>query len=236
MKISGQQWEDSIRRRFYPFDTANPPVSRRGIVLPEGFIEDAVVFLSSAEAGARLDSVEVTSTPDVILTFTDDAGAPAGTAVLPPTAGAGRYPLVLGGITTGYVRIGEAPTAVVRSWFPSTYVFAAPLLPHLVVVSSPDWVPGIVLPGGTTLTGDVYLVGGEGVVLVRDGDDIRVDVLGDPYAGREAPQRALRSLGGTLPLPGGDIAVVPVPGTPAAPFRVRVVPLGGGRIRVELQG
>lgn len=44
-------------------------------------------------------------------------------------------------------------------------------------------VRGFLLDDGSVIGGDVWLVGENGVVLSMDGGKIRVDVVGDPYAG-----------------------------------------------------
>lgn len=56
-----------------------------------------------------------------------------------------------------------------------------------VVVAQPAvGVRGFILPSGELMTGDVWLVGEDGVVLRVDDDGaLRVDVIGDPYATRK---------------------------------------------------
>lgn len=237
MKISGPQWEDTLRSKAYPFDTPNLPQTRRGTKLPVGFIRDLVVFMSSPNSRARLAAITVTpnTTPSVVLGFTDTAGRPVGTAEIPPGV-SGRVAVMSDGINTGFVDVGEDAAKIVRGWFPGEYVFNAPILPRLVVVSDPAWRPAVVLPDGTALTGDVYIVGTGGVRFVAvDSTTVRVDAVGDPYAGRDTPRRALRTLAETTPAEGGDI-MISAQGAPGQAYRARLIPLSGGRIRVEVQG
>lgn len=237
MKISMQQWEDSFRNRFYPLDIANPPESSRGETLPVGFLRDIVVFMSSTSSRAVLSAIEVSgdTEPLISIYITDAEGNPAGRADL-PTLPEGRYPLTSDGLPAGYVDIGAEPAAVVRGWFPGRYVFATPILPHLVVIADPAWRRGFSLPDGTVLPEDTYIIGDRGIRLEIDGGDIVIHADGDAFAGRDAPRRPLQTLRGVEPSPQGDIRIVPLPSTPGEPFRVNAVPLSGGRIRLELLG
>ena len=184
MKIYGEQWEDSLRNKIYPFDAANSPVAD-GHVIPDNFIIDAALFMSSEEAIAILDSLTVDANRVITLDFTDGTD-PVGTATIGATD-SGRIEILFNGIQAGFVDIDPDHAEIVRNWFPRSYLFMAPLLPHVVVVSDPAWRQGLVLPDGTTLTGEVYLVGDDGVQLEAVAGGIKVHAYGDPYAGRQGP-------------------------------------------------
>jgi hypothetical protein len=233
MNIYGQQWEDSLKGLSYPFQASEPPESE-GLRIPADFILDAALFMRSTTSRAALGEITVSPARGITMTFTDSAGDPVGTAVFPSTGG-GRVDVRFQGVSTGFIVVDPDATEIVRSWFPRTYVFAAPLVPHVVVVSDPAWRRGVTLPDGTTLTGDVYLVGANGIRLERTPTGFSVSGVGDPYAGRVEARRALKTINGVLPDSAGNISFIAM-SPHDGPHRVNVNPLGGGRVRVELQG
>ena len=233
MNIYGQQWEDSLKGLSYPFQASEPPESE-GNRIPVDFILDAALFMRSTTSRGVLGEITVSSSRGITAVFTDAAGDHVGTAVFPVTGG-GRVAVVYQGITTGFIIVDPDATEIVRSWFPRTYVFSATLVPHVVVVSDPAWRRGVTLPDGTTLTGDVYLVGADGIQLERTPTGFSVSGVGDPYAGRVEAQRAIKTINGVLPDITGNISLI-ARSPHNGPHRVNVNPLGGGRVRVELQG
>ena len=99
-----------------------------------------------------------------ILSFEDQYGRPAGVLVSTPSELS-----ILGAIDQGEYEFTIAQTE-----------FAA-----AVVVPMPDaGVRGIVTADGDLVAGDVWLVGENGIVLRKDGDALRVDVVGDAFAKR----------------------------------------------------
>jgi hypothetical protein len=233
MNIYGQQWEDSLKGLSYPFQASEPPESE-GNRIPVDFILDAALFMRSSTSRAVLSEIVVTPARGITMGFSDSAGDPVGTAVFPATGG-GRVNVSFQGISVGFIVVDPDTTEIVRSWFPRTYVFSAPLIPHVVVVSDPAWRRGVTLPDGTTLTGDVYLVGANGIHLERTTTGFKVSGVGDPYAGRVEARRALKTINNVLPDIAGNISFVAM-SPHDGPQRVSVSPLGSGRVRVELQG
>lgn len=233
MNIYGQQWEDSLKGLSYPFQASEPPESE-GNRIPVDFILDAALFMRSTTSRGVLSEITVSPARGITVAFTDAAGDPVGTAVFPATGG-GRVAVMSQGITTGFIVVDPAAAEIVRSWFPRTYVFAAPLVPHVVVVSDPAWRRGVTLPDGTTLTGDVYLVGANGIHLERTPTGFSVSGVGDPYAGRVEARRAIKTINGILPDSTGNISLIAM-SPHDGPHRISVNPLGGGRVRIELQG
>ena len=233
MKLYGEQWEDSLRGKHYPFDAPNPPRTG-GRDLPANFVRDATVFMESSESVAFLDTLTVFNDQTITLSFTDGDSVVVGTATIGPTD-SGRLKILQSGVCAGFVDIDADHAAIVRGWFPQAYLFATPLLPHVVAVSNPDWRPGLVLPDGTVLTGEVYIAGVDGIQLEVVADGFKVHAYGDPYAGRTGPVRTVLSFDGVVPDDEGNIQLI-ARGSGTDDFRLNFVPLGNGRIRVELQG
>lgn len=113
-----------------------------------------------------------------------------------------------------------------------------------VAVPLPDpGVRGILLDDGNVLSGDIWLVGEDGIVLRMDGSSIRVDVIGDPYVqdkdcedeGSPLPQLCgLKSINQIAPNAAGDFKLR-VGGNLAEDPVVRIVSITNG-VKVEMIG
>ncbi len=128
---------------------------------------DVITLTLRSEASEDLAtaSFQIASPPaNGILAFADQYGRPAG--VLVSTA---SELAIFGAIDQGTYPFTIAQTE-----------FAA-----AVVVPMPDaGVRGIVTADGDLVAGDVWLVGENGVVLRKEGEALRIDIVGDPFAKR----------------------------------------------------
>jgi len=134
-------------------------ISRRG-----SEIEFAVGTVAAGELATG--SYDVTSIPTSgELAFHDSYGRPAG--MLLSTADALQ---AFSGLNSGDYSFSLAQTRFAPA----------------VIVPQPDsGVRGFILPDGEIITGDVWLVGEDGVVIRNDDGALRVDVIGDPFASRK---------------------------------------------------
>lgn len=112
------------------------------------------------------------------------------------------------------------------------------------VVPVPDvGVRGVLLDDGTLLTGDVWLVGEDGVVLRTEGGEIRVDVVGDPLFRRRLCQptnlfttpRFVKTVNGVPPDARGEFQLT-VGRRLAADTVLRIFPDGAGGLTISAAG
>lgn len=189
VSVRFQDWRDTNARRKYPFADGVPAASDE-VTLPDDLFVDgrlypvggnAELYLSriTKDANALTFAIRATGTDELAtasftlddipangeLVFSDTYSRPAGVLVSSEVALQS-----LSGIDVGIYEFTLAETE-----------FAA-----AVNTSQPSpGVRGFLLPSGDVMTGAVWFVGEDGVVLRRDGNAIRVDVIGDPFAARK---------------------------------------------------
>jgi len=182
-------WRDTNSRRKYPF-ADHVPASNGTLDIPDDLFVDGrlypiggneqlylsritkdtneITFAIRATGTDELAtaSFELTDIPENgQLAFFDTYGRPAGVLVSSKTALQS-----FSGVNVG-----------VYTFLLSQTEFAA-----AVNVPQPEaGVRGFILPSGELVTGNVWLVGEDGVVIRRDGSDLRIDVIGDPFANRK---------------------------------------------------
>jgi hypothetical protein len=233
MKISGPTWPDALRGLQYPFAIPGPIRADDGTVLDPDVVTDLALFVSADVEKVLLYTVTVVQGVSATFTFANGAGTPVGTVTVTPVSN-GRAGISLNGVNTGFMTSDPTAMRGVLNWTSAVYSFRVELVPHVLVFSDPAWRRGVVLPDGTVLTGEIWLVGSDGIQFEATADGFRIHAYGDPYAGRTGPRRAFTALNGVLPDSNGNINLVPQ-GTNAS-FRLNFIPLGSGQIRVEVTG
>lgn len=191
-----QEWLAENASRKYPFADRATLKNRAGIEIPEALFLDAAFFIVGGVQGTYLSHVEITF-DTATLTLGDGQAAAKAT---------GSFPILTPpdvitfedafGRPAGFLVAGD-DLASMRGWGLGKHDFTQAATEFAAAVSMPvpeTGLRGILLDDGTILTGDVYLVGEDGVVLRTDNPDvdpqregigadysvIRVDVVGDP--------------------------------------------------------
>ncbi len=208
-------WLDQNRDRAYPFADASTLTSAAGDVLPVGVILDARLYavgggetqwLSrirrdgdsarltiSGPAGILAEGDLQLSAPAEILPLEDSQGRPAGVLVLDPV---------------------QAP--LLGAFADVTFPRTATRFCASVVVPVPAFSTRALACAGELLTGDVWVVGGPGVVWTEDAGRAVLNVVGDPYYRRRECQamgspfeepRCLQTLQGLYPGAAGNIGI-----------------------------
>lgn len=186
-----QEWRAQNDATRYPFAVGATLTSEDGRALVEGTFLDAVVHAVGGREGAYLSRVSITHQSATL--WVGDAASTArcsGTFPLirPPdlVALADEYGRPAGLLVSESRRLG-----IFQSWGVGEHTFArrASEFCATCCVPTPEaGVRGIMLPDGEVLTGDVWLVGEDGVVLRASAETvngrpttvIRIDVVGDP--------------------------------------------------------
>lgn len=187
------QWRDEHENTKYPFGDAASLANAEGYVVLEGTFLDAALFPIGGRDGLYLSSVEVTH--DAVTLWVGDVGS--------KTLASGTFSLVAPpsslalldeeGRPAGLLVSEAERLGVFQSWEVGTHVFKPEQTQFVASVCFPTPAPGVrgvLLDDGTLLTGDVWLVGDDGVVIREDDTRalvcatearvIRVDVVGDP--------------------------------------------------------
>jgi len=179
------EWGELNAQRKYPFADTAALENDEGVSLPESVFMDGrlyplgatprlylskitstgatiTVYLSdSDDTELASASYDVDSLPTV-LAFTDDSGRDAGLLV----PGEGGLALLASSIPVGDIEFELEQTEFTAS----------------VVVPMPSSGVRSLEVDGIRVSGDVYLVGTDGIVLMVEGGYVRVDAIGSPYA------------------------------------------------------
>ena len=184
------EWRDENEQRNYPFaDSALMTNGLRNI--PRSTFIDARLYPIGGTVPLYLSRVTTTATQ---LKFTV-AGTGVGelaTAQVDIDALPGDGKLVFYDSFQRPAGIMLAASSVALSlfagWGVGEEIFTAAQLPmaaQAVIPIPGDHVQSIVVDG-QTFAGEVWLAGEDGIVLREEDDKIRIDVIGDPYAGAQS--------------------------------------------------
>lgn len=243
------EWRDGNLHTRYPFTDDATLVNQDGLTIDQDLFDDARLYPVGGSAGMFLRRVEVTVSglffhiadsvsgelasggylfadpvPDLIR-LTDQYGRASGVLVSDSdrlAAAAGIYPL--GDTIFTQAQTEFAPTVAVP--IPNTQL------------------RGILLDDGGFISGDIYLVGSNGIVLTEEGGAIRVDVVGDPYALIRACQAegflaptfcGLKTINGIAPDENGDFKLT-IGGNLAPQNILRIVQDDNGNLQVLAMG
>lgn len=177
------EWESQNSQTAYPFQ-AGASLSNAAVFIPDGVLIDAILYPIGATGTLRLSGVDVAfETVTIWIGDDNNANLASGTFALPPQTGqislndaAGR--------PAGLIVASQSLLSVFAGWGTGTQTFTAAqtaFAATVCVATAETGVRGILLDDGTLLTGEVWIVGGEGVVLnTTDTGAVRVDVVGDP--------------------------------------------------------
>lgn len=203
MIVLGQQWEDTRQNQRYPFVGSGAVVSRTGRVLPARTIRDLMLFVTTTDSAVTLHSVFVQATT-VAFRFHS-----AGALVATLTASSNEREALVDatGAEVGFAVLDLTGVQAVLTWAQGEHTFAeVRVLPMLLVLYDRRWRGGLELPGGEVVSGQVLLVAGAGLSFKVTAGVARLSVVGDPFAGREAATRCVRSIGSVAPV-GGRVLI-----------------------------
>lgn len=196
-QLLNREWYDSNEATRYPFSPNATLTNGDKAVILDGTFLDAHLYPVGGEVGIYLSRVEVTN-DKVYLWIGDTAKRLRAKAEMPLVSGTDflyfedDYGRAAGCIVTATSRVG-----VFQSWGLGVHDFTRAHTEFTARVCTPQpeqGLSGLVLDDGTVVSGDVWLVGGAGVVFSteqlylpatpeRDADvvtAVRVDVVGDP--------------------------------------------------------
>jgi hypothetical protein len=243
------EWRNQNEHINYPFSDAATMSSDNGVRMPKGLFDDARFYPIGAIAGVYLESVNVQGNI-VTIAIADPNGTLATgfydyTNPLNDVAFYDAYGRPAGVLVSTVEKLKLLPAALPAS---STFTQEQTEFASSCVVPLPQiGVRGFLLDDGSYLTGDIYLVGVDGVVLtVPQANVIRVDILGDPYAKLEEcveegipvePLCGLKTINGIAPDPvTGDFKVSPGANPPYAVDNVLRIVQTSRELTIETVG
>lgn len=200
-----EQFRDQNRGTAYPF-VSSATLTNGEQVVPPGALIDAILYPPGSDAGMFMTSVTITPDEVTLVFGTQSSKALcSGTfsAVNPPETVELTDPQ---GRAAGLL-VGDGPSlAVFAGWGPGTFEFTGSQTELTATVCIPQPAVGVTAlttPDGTIFSGDVWLMGADGVVLRRESvtlpgtgacwqdqvqEVIRIDVVGDPLFRRRLCQ------------------------------------------------
>jgi len=241
------EWRNNNERVNYPFADYATLVNSSGAAVDQDLFDDARIYPIGGTGGLYLGKISVEGTeltfhiydPSLgeVATGAFDFGSPPSEVALYDAysrpagilvSDANRLGALNGIYGEGSVEFEQEQTEFVAS----------------VAIPLPDpGVRGLLLDDGNIVSGDIWLVGEDGVVLRMEDGAIRMDVIGDPYVqekdceeeGSPLPQFCgLKSINQITPNDIGDFTLR-TGGNLAEDPVVRVVPITNG-VRVEMVG
>ncbi|RIZ71239.1 MAG: hypothetical protein D0530_04755 [Methylococcales bacterium] len=213
------EWRDSNRHRRFPFDDGSTLLGSTGLRLPDGVVLDARIYPNAVDTTVYLYQL-VPSGNTIVITLAIDPAVIVCTGVFDRS--------VQSDVVELFDPQGRpAGVLVVDPYLLSTFVTdtisftqtQATFAPTVVTPMPYPGVSGITIAGTSTVfTGDVWLVGGEGVILSKTLDGaIRVDIVGEPLFVRKSyfdafqeyqPLKFIKTINGLLPDAYGNFNIV----------------------------
>ena len=177
-----QEWRDSTEYIKYPFTDAATLINTEGDTVPTDLFIDARIYPIGGSYRQFLSRVTIDD--NVEITISD------GTGEIATGSFEFNYEIDLIRLVDTYSR----PAGVLVStweklqtlinWIPGIHEFEQAQTEFAASIVTPQPAAGvksIVLADGTVFTGEVILVGHDGIVLREDEGTIRFDIVGDPY-------------------------------------------------------
>lgn len=183
----GVEWRDEQASSRYPFTDSSSLEGDNGILIEKDIILDAVIYIIGATPPIYLKSI---TSEARLLTITianaDDSLAITGS--FDPFDSGDTIPLIDSyGRPAGLLVCDAERISRFRSWPFGTYSFAlnAEFVESVCVPFPNQHLEGFLLPDGSLMAADVWMIGEDGVVLRKDENAIRVDIVGDPLFKRK---------------------------------------------------
>lgn len=244
----GRQYREENQAPRYPFADQATLLTADGLAFGPDVLLDASLY--PAGAGAVLALTSVVVSPDartVTLWVGDEANTQRASAAFDPIGPPASLPVTdPQGRPAGLLVADPLVLTALAGWPAGTHTFpagSADFVASCVIPTPEAGLRALVTPDGTVFSGDVWLVGQDGVVLSYSGGNIRVDVVGDPLFTRRAcapgglftTPNFLRSLNNVGPDLYGNFNLIPAPAT-WGQTALRITPEGTDTLRVSVAG
>jgi hypothetical protein len=183
-RIRTSDYREELRPGRYPFRDDASLLDSGGVAIPDDLILDASLFPIGSYDNLQITKIAITPQSATI-----SIGQANALAVLTATIDTADPPEVLNltdsrGRAGGVLVLDTSRALELQTWATGDHAFAfgaAAFVASCIIPTPEVGIRGFLTDDGVLHTGDVWLVGADGVVL-RQVDDgvIRVDVVGDP--------------------------------------------------------
>jgi len=248
-RVVAAEWRNNNEQIRYPFvDTASLRSEGGAFTINQDMFDDARIYPVGAAVGVYLTKITVEG-KEVLFTVGDPvngelaSGSYDALSALNEVALYDSYDRPAGVLVSDSEKLralaNQLPQGETLFEAGSTEFVASVVIPLPYV-----GVRGFLLDDGNVVSGDVWFVGEDGVVLSYENGAIRVDVIGDPYAlikecevqGQPLPIfNGLKTINDIEPNEFGDFKLL-VGGNLSEKPVFRIVTLGGGKIEFKLVG
>ena len=190
-KIRDREWRDEHEDSNYPFEDRATLVSSLGQILLSGTFLDAAIYPSGVEGTLFISQIVVTNTDITVILATEQIEEVCrGTFALDALPDEVRLTDPFGR-SAGVLVSDALHLSVFQAWPTGTHEFgidAAPFVAAVVFATPGNYVQGFLLDDGSVVSGEVWLVGGLGVILShrqhiddqgRVFEVVRADAIGD---------------------------------------------------------
>jgi len=216
------EWRNRNTNVKYPFTDISALTNGEGKFIDQDLFDDARLYPIGGSAGIFLSQIEVSGTT-VTFTISDPISGVLATGVYDasdPKDDIALYDVFgrpAGILVSSITRLN----LLIGSFGPGVFSFEsnqAEFVASVAIPMSQAGLFGFELDDGNVVSGDVYLVGVDGVVLSLESGNIRIDALGDPYALAKACDDegsplatfcGLKTINGIEPDENGDFKIAP---------------------------
>lgn len=247
-RIVYEEWRDEQAGSKYPFADGASLSAGTGLTLDPSIFLDAVLYPIGGGPRVFLTRVTARGTRTVTLVVGTQTGAELASAEFDPLEPPGELPLFdAHGRPAGLIVSTPERLAAFQTWPFGDHEFGqnAEFAATCVVPTPAPGLRGLMLEDGELFTGDVWVIGEDGVVVRQDGEGvIRIDLVGDPLFRRRlcepndlfATPRFIKTINGVPPDERGTFLIT-VNSELAGDTILRLHPTDDGRaLRIEVVG
>lgn len=249
LDVTAVEWRNNNQHVNYPFADSATLLSEEGVTFDRDSFDDARVYLVGAQGRIYIPRINIDGSIVTIYigdTVSGELGYAQYDYDVPPLSDLEIVDLY--GRPAGILVSSEERFAAFGTRFSqgdTTFtVEATEFAPSVACGFPSDGVWGLILDDGNILSGEIWLVGEDGVVLYEEDGHIRIDVMGDPYAilkacedlGQPLPTFCgLKTINGISPDQDGDFKLLPGGNLTNRPI-LRITPSGTGQLLIRLIG
>ena len=240
------EFRDEQQDSNYPFGDHCTLLSGDNLILDPGLFLDAVFYPSGVYENLAITSIS-TSYSEITIYIGNSAVSDLLAVTYDPLSPPALLTLLQGARVAGCLVPDLTLLATLQSWPAGSHSFLADTAEFVptVTIPCPDaGVTGFELDNGDVISGDVWLVGVDGVIFTQTDDNtLRLDIVGDPLFRRRALGSSAASLGvnygktinGVGPDSYGDFKLAIGTRYHATPA-LRLVPDGDNGLRFQVVG